>query len=109
METHAKTDLPPSATITGLWSLVGPLLHAQRYKFLLVVATLPVGSVMAMLTPYLTMVAIDKYIVPAARTGNLEAVYEPLLQLIMWAAGVVIAGYLADAIYVSTLQRTGQT
>ena len=92
----------------SLLQLVAPLAYAHRYKLAVVLVMMPVSSVMAMLVPYLTKVAIDEYIVPAARTGALEQVYGPLMQLGAVAAVIVVAGYLADAVYVSILQRTGQ-
>lgn len=92
----------------ALLRLVAPLAYAHRRRLLLVLLVLPVSSIMATLVPYLTMVAIDEYIVPAMQTGDLAAVHAPLLRLVALAAGVVVAGYLADAIYVAVLQRTGQ-
>ena len=92
----------------ALLRLVAPLAYAHRRRLLLVLLVLPVSSIMATLVPYLTKVAIDEYIVPAMQTGDLAAVYTPLMWLVALAAGVVVAGYLADAIYVAVLQRTGQ-
>ena len=91
-----------------LLRLVAPLAYAYRWHLLLVLLMLPLSALMATLLPYLTKVAIDEYIVPAAQTGNLAAVYTPLLELVALAAGVVALGYLADAVYISILQRTGQ-
>ncbi|MCZ6473834.1 MAG: ABC transporter ATP-binding protein [SAR324 cluster bacterium] len=92
----------------ALVRLLGPLLHAHRFKLLVVLAMMPISSVLAALVPYLTKVAIDSYIVPAAQTGVLETVYQPLLNLVGLAALVVVGGYLADAVYLSILQRVGQ-
>ena len=91
-----------------LFELLSPLIRRHRRALLVVVAMMPVASVMAMLTPYLTKVAIDDYIVPAQRSGDLAAVYQPLLGLVALAMAVVILGYLADAVYVMFLQRVGQ-
>ncbi|MCZ6842387.1 MAG: ABC transporter ATP-binding protein [SAR324 cluster bacterium] len=92
----------------ALVRLLGPLLYAHRFKLLVVLAMMPISSVLAALVPYLTKVAIDSYIVPAAQTGVLETVYQPLLNLVGLAALVVVGGYLADAVYLSILQRVGQ-
>ncbi|MCZ6533183.1 MAG: ABC transporter ATP-binding protein [SAR324 cluster bacterium] len=92
----------------ALVRLLGPLLSAHRFKLLVVLAMMPISSVLAALVPYLTKVAIDSYIVPAAQTGVLETVYQPLLNLVGLAALVVVGGYLADAVYLSILQRVGQ-
>ncbi|MCZ6647513.1 MAG: ABC transporter ATP-binding protein [SAR324 cluster bacterium] len=92
----------------ALVRLLGPLLYAHRFKLLVVLAMMPISSVLAALVPYLTKVAIDSYIVPAAQTGVLETAYQPLLNLVGLAALVVVGGYLADAVYLSILQRVGQ-
>jgi ATP-binding cassette subfamily B protein len=93
---------------SALLRLAAPLILAQRHRLLVVLAAMPVSSVMAMLVPYLTKVAIDDYILPGFETGNMEAMIEPLQWLVLLAVGVVLAGYLADALYVSLLQRAGQ-
>ncbi len=90
-----------------LLNLLLPLLYAHRFRLLLVVLMMPVSAVMATLVPYLTKVAIDDYIVPASQTGRLADVAQPLGNLVALAFAVVIAGYAADAVYVSLLQRTG--
>ena len=75
--------------------------------FAAVFALLPVSAGMAALVPYLTKVAVDDYLLPAVAAGELGALREPLLALVGLAAGVVVAGYVADALYVRILQRTG--
>ena len=91
-----------------LFEMLSPLINRHRRALMVVLAMMPVASVMAMLTPYLTKVAIDDYIVPAQRSGDLAAVYQPLLGLVALAMAVVVLGYLADAVYVMLLQRVGQ-
>ena len=71
-----------------LLRLVGPLAYAYRWRLIIVLLILPISSLMATLVPYLTKVAIDEYIVPASQTGNLAAVYSPLMWLVALAAGV---------------------
>ena len=84
-----------------------PHLSRYRWRFAAVFALLPVSAGMAALVPYLTKVAVDDYLLPAVAAGELGALREPLLALVGLAAGVVVAGYLADAFYVRILQRTG--
>lgn len=84
-----------------------PQLSRYRWRFAAVFALLPVSAGMAALVPYLTKVAVDDYLLPAVAAGELGALREPLLALVGLAAGVVVAGYLADALYVRILQRTG--
>ena len=84
-----------------------PHLFRYRWRFAGVFALLPVSAGMAALVPYLTKVAVDDYLLPAVAAGELGALREPLLALVGLAAGVVVAGYLADALYVRILQRTG--
>ncbi len=84
-----------------------PHLFRYRWRFAAVLALLPVSAGMAALVPYLTKVAVDDYLLPAVAAGELGALREPLLALVGLAAGVVVAGYLADALYVRILQRTG--
>lgn len=74
----------------------------------MVVLMMPIAAGMAMLVPYLTKVAIDSYIVPATETGDLASIYAPLLTLVIIAMVVVVLGYLADAVYITMLQRIGQ-
>ena len=84
-----------------------PRLSRYRWRFAAVFALLPVSAGMAALVPYLTKVAVDDYLLPAVAAGELGALREPLLALVGLAAGVVVAGYVADALYVRILQRTG--
>lgn len=84
-----------------------PHLSRFRWRFAVVFALLPVSAGMAALVPYLTKVAVDDYLLPAVAAGELGDLREPLLALVGLAAGVVVAGYLADAFYVRVLQRTG--
>jgi len=84
-----------------------PHLSRYRWRFAAVFALLPVSAGMAALVPYLTKVAVDDYLLPAVAAGELGALREPLLVLVGLAAGVVVAGYVADALYVRILQRTG--
>ena len=97
-----KKDSPLRALIT-------PLFHAQRYRFMIAIVAIPISSVMAMLAPYLTKVAIDDYILPVLNGVNADEVMGSLIQLIFLAVGVVVVGYLADAIYITTMQRAGQS
>ena len=84
-----------------------PQLSRYRWRFAAVFALLPVSAGMAALVPYLIKVAVDDYLLPAVDTGELGALREPLVALVGLAAGVVVAGYFADALYVRILQRTG--
>ena len=83
--------------------------HFARYRWHLVsvLALLPVSAAMAALVPFLMKVAVDDYLLPAVAAGEIGPWREPLLALVGLAAGVVVAGYLADALYVRILQRTG--
>ena len=84
-----------------------PHLSRYRWRFAAVFALLPVSAGMAALVPYLTKVAVDDYLLPAVAAGELGALREPLLALVGLAAGVVVAGYVTDALYVRIVQRTG--
>ena len=88
-------------------SAMRPHLSRYRWRFAAVFALLPVSAGMAALVPYLTKVAVDDYLLPAVAVGELGALREPLLALVGLAGAVVVAGYLADALYVRILQRTG--
>jgi ATP-binding cassette subfamily B protein len=98
----------PRERMPALLRMMWPRLRAQRWAGLVVLLMLPLSSVMAMLVPYFTKVAIDEYIVPAAHLRDITPYWEPLTHLIALAAGVVVVGYLADAFYVAVLQRAGQ-
>ena len=84
-----------------------PHFFRYRWRFAAVFALLPVSAAMAALVPYLTKVAVDDYLLPAVAAGELGALREPLLALVGLAGAVVAAGYLADALYVRIVQRTG--
>ena len=84
-----------------------PHLSRYRWRFAAVFALLPVSAGLAALVPYLTKVAVDDYLLPAVAAGELGALREPLVALVGLAAGVVVAGYVADALYVRIVQRTG--
>ena len=87
-----------------LWTLI----RRHRVGLVVVLLMMPISAVAAMLVPYLTKVAIDSLILPAAETGDLAGMREPLVELVTLAMGVVLVGYLADAFYVSLMQRIGQ-
>jgi len=70
---------------------------------------LPVSSVFAMMVPYLTMLAIDDFILPGLKAGSLDLFWGDLVNLMMLAGVAVVLGYLADAFYVVILQRAGQS
>jgi ATP-binding cassette subfamily B protein len=87
--------------------MMAPELRAYRWGLAVALVLLPLSSLLAMLVPYLTKVAIDEYILPAVAAGDAGPYLEPLFRLIVLAGGVVLLGYLADALYVGVLQRTG--
>jgi ATP-binding cassette, subfamily B, multidrug efflux pump len=99
---------PSAARMPALLRMMWPRLRAYRWQALAVALLLPVSSVMAMLVPYLTKVAIDEMVVPAARLHDIGPYLTPLVHLAALAAGIVLVGYLADAFYVALLQRAGQ-
>ncbi|MDH4225163.1 MAG: ABC transporter ATP-binding protein/permease [Deltaproteobacteria bacterium] len=96
---------PPQGT--GLWQVARPAIARHRWKLILVLASMPVSAGLAMMVPYLTKVAIDEYIIPAAALGDPSAVLVPLARLTALAGVLVVGGYMADALYVSLLQRAG--
>lgn len=98
----------PGGRTPALLRMMWPRLRAYRWQALLIALLLPVSSLMAMLVPYLTKVAIDEMIVPATQAGDVTPYLEPLWRLVGLAMGVVLLGYLADALYVAILQRAGQ-
>ena len=110
--TAPSTSTPGTSTPGGrtpaLLRMMSPRLRAYRWQALLIALLLPVSSLMAMLVPYLTKVAIDEMIVPATQAGDVTPYLEPLWRLVGLAMGVVLLGYLADALYVAILQRAGQ-
>ncbi len=86
-----------------------PVMRRYWPYWLGVAVSMPLSVGMAVLVPYLTKLAIDDYIVPASETGLVAPVWEPLLTLAAIMAAVVVVGYLADALYVSVLQRAGHS
>jgi ATP-binding cassette subfamily B protein len=96
-------------TVSTAATLLWPLLKHYRPRLALALCLVPVSAVMAMLVPYLTKLAIDDAIVPATAAKALGAHGATLTLLITVAMGAVVGGYLSDALYVSILQRTGQT
>ena len=91
-----------------LLRLMLPRLRAYRGMLIGALLLLPVSSVFAMMVPYLTMLAIDDFIVPGIKAGSLAPFWEDLVELMVLAGVAVVLGYLADAFYVVILQRTGQ-
>ncbi|MCE2483140.1 MAG: ABC transporter ATP-binding protein [Alphaproteobacteria bacterium] len=85
-----------------------PHFIAYRWRFAAVLALLPASAASAALVPFLLKVAVDDYLLPAVAAGDVEPWRAPLLTLVALASGVVALGYLADALYVRILQRTGQ-
>ena len=92
---------------TAVIDAMRPHFFRYRWRFAAVFALLPVSAGMAALVPYLTKVAVDDYLLPAVAAGELGALREPLLALVGLAGAAVAAGYLADALYVRIVQRTG--
>ena len=84
-----------------------PHFSRYRWRFIAVLALLPVSAGLAALVPYLIKVAVDEYLLPAVAAGELGPWREPLLALVGLAGAVVAIGYLMDALYVRILQRTG--
>ena len=99
----------PIGNRAALWAFVKPMLRRRIAGLAVAVALVPVAAVAAMLVPYLTKLAIDEDIVPAAAAHDLAPYYPHLLSLVVLALCIVVLGYLADAFYVSILQRAGQT
>lgn len=105
---------PPSPTPlrSGGGNLVRvflPLLRRYRTRLALVPVLMPLSALLAMAVPYLTKVAIDEIIVPASRAGDLGPYGARLALLVTVAMALVVAGYVCDAVYMSLLQRTGQS
>ncbi|HEX9842382.1 MAG TPA: hypothetical protein VGC20_06505, partial [bacterium] len=67
----------PRERMPALLRMMWPRLRAQRWAGLVVLLMLPLSSVMAMLVPYFTKVAIDEYIVPAAHLRDITPYWEP--------------------------------
>ena len=91
-----------------LLRLMMPRLRNYRRMLIGALLLLPVSSVFAMMVPYLTMLAIDDFILPGIDAGSLARYWGDLVELMALAGVAVVLGYLADAFYVVILQRTGQ-
>ena len=96
-----------SANAAAVVEAMRPHLARYRWRFAVVFALLPVSAGLAALVPFLTKVAVDDYLLPAVAAGALGPYRGPLLALVGLAAAVVVAGYLADALYVRILQHAG--
>ena len=100
-----------SAVFDGHTAAVLEAMHphfiAYRWRFAAVLALLPASAASAALVPFLLKVAVDDYLLPAVAAGDVEPWRAPLLALVALASAVVALGYLADALYVRILQRTG--
>lgn len=88
--------------------MLRPSLYRYRWRLVLVAALLPISALTATIIPYLTKVALDEYIVPATSAADPSIYLEPLFGLAVMGFAAVLFGYLADALYVQVLQRTGQ-
>jgi ATP-binding cassette subfamily B protein len=97
----------PKPRAESLLDVLWPLLRRYWPHWAGVLIAMPVSTVMAMLVPYLTKIAIDEHIVPASAHGSVAEVWHPLVWLVALMGGVVVLGYAADALYVSVLQRAG--
>jgi len=91
-----------------LLRILRPGLVRRRKALLLVVLLLPLSAAMAALVPYLTKLAIDDYVLPAVAASDPSAYLDSLLWLASLGFVVVVVGYVADALYVQIVQRTGQ-
>lgn len=91
-----------------LYRMLRPSFRRYRWRLWLVVGLLPISAAMATLIPYLTKLAIDDHVLPAMGTGDFDAAVGPLTELVQIGFVVVLVGYVADALYVQVLQRTGQ-
>ncbi|MDH5751503.1 MAG: ABC transporter ATP-binding protein/permease [Deltaproteobacteria bacterium] len=106
-----KKNQPPAWRLFNppvLLQLMWPRLREHRWRFIMVLALVPFSALAATAVPYLTKVAVDDYIIPAMQAGSLAAYREPLYWLVALASGVVLAGYLVEALYVLLLQKSGQ-
>ncbi len=91
----------------AVFEAMRPHFAPYRWHFAVVFALLPVSAACASLVPFLIKIAVDDYLLPAVAAGEIGPWRAPLLELIALAAAVVVLGYLADALYVRILQRTG--
>ena len=97
-----------SVHLPTLYHMLKPALIEHRRSLTLVAALLPISAVMATLIPYLTQRAVDDHILPAIDAADATPHLEALTVIAALGFVVVILGYLADALYVQVLQRTGQ-
>ena len=97
-----------SAHLPALIEMLRPVFRKERWPLLLVLMVLPVSAAMAALIPYLTQRAVDDYILPAIDAPDPSAYLESLVAIVTFGFVVVVAGYIADALYVQVLQRSGQ-
>ena len=97
-----------SAHLPALIDMLRPALYKERWPLLFVVLVLPVSAAMAALIPYLTQRAVDDYILPAIGSPAPEPYLESLAAIVSVGFVVVVVGYIADALYVQVLQRSGQ-
>ncbi len=91
----------------AVFEAMRPHFAPYRWHFAVVFALLPVSAACASLVPFLIKIAVDDYLLPAVAAGEIGPWRAPLFELIALAAAVVVLGYLADALYVRILQRTG--
>ena len=89
-------------------TLLKRLIYRQRWRLSLVLCMMPIAVIAAVLVPYLLKVAIDDHIVPAVGTTISVAELGPLWMILGGALGLVVGGYLAEGIYVASLQHGGQ-
>ncbi len=85
------------------WALLNHFFNYVRPYWqwvLLGICAIPVSVATTLLLPWLIIRIVDDYLV----VGNSEGLYETLFLL----AGAVIGGYLSDAIYTYSLQKSGQ-
>lgn len=99
----------PTSNRAALWGLARPLLRKHRRRMLIALLLVPVSMLMALGVPYLTKLAIDEAIVPAAAAHSLDPYFRHLVALIVTAVCAVVLGYLSDSFYVAIVQRTGQS
>lgn len=94
--------------LSALLRILAPYLRARWKQFALMIALAPLSSLAAMIVPFLIKIAIDNHLLPALEQGSLDGQLPSLLRLCAIAMIVVVFGYLADALYLSLMQRTGQ-
>lgn len=97
-----------SAHLPALIEMLRPALRKERWPLLFVLMVLPVSAAMAALIPYLTQRAVDDHIMPAINAPDPGPYLESLAAIVWFGFVIVVAGYVADALYVQVLQRSGQ-